>query len=298
MKKLLSILLLLASCTIIFSCGGKAEKKEYTICISSSVEGVENDAMRQGLVTELKKLGLVEDQNVHYYYASAEGNADYAKQIVDEFSTKYNPDIFVTIGTVSTRVTSENFKEKPIVFLGVPNAEKLGYCDGDGNPTSNLTGVVDAHLIEEHLDYIAKNHKDVKKIGVIYTALNDLAVYEIDFLKFFATAVGIDIIPINIQKDADVETAVNTILPRVDAITLVHDNIVNRNVKTVVDKAKEAGKLVFGVTHSHNDAGAEVPTLRDYLLVGEDGAHQIKEILVDGKKVKDIKVLLEDFRVK
>ena len=177
MKKVLVSILTFALLIFTFSCGKKETKvgektfdvsKNYTICINSSVEGSEFDSMRKGFVIGLRDLGLVEDINVTYHYANAEGNLSYATQIADAFKEK-NPDLFVTIGNTSTKAISEKYQDVPIVFLGVANAAQLGYCDADGKPTGNMTGVADSHLFEEHLSFITKNYPNVKKIGVIYT---------------------------------------------------------------------------------------------------------------------------------
>ena len=305
MKKKLVVLATFALLFFTFSCGKKETKvgerlfdvsKNYTICINSSSEGAESDSMRKGFVVGLRDLGLVEDINVTYHYANAEGNPSYASQIADVFKEK-NPDLFVTIGNISTMETSKKFSDIPIVFLGVANAERLGYCDADGKPTKNLTGVVDSHLIEEHLDFIVKNYPEVKKIGVIYTAENPLARFDIDYLKFYATGFGVDIYTVSIQKEEDIDKALDNILPKVDALTLVYDNTVNKGVPKIISRAKAENKLVFGSTAAHKDAGAEVPTIRDYSLVGEAGADLAKQILVDGKPVSELNVKQVNFRV-
>lgn len=304
MKKLLVIIASFALLIFTFSCGKKETtvgerifdvSKNYTICINSSDEGAEFDSMRKGLVVGLRDLGLVEDINVTYHYANAEGNQSFASQIADAFKEK-NSDLFVTIGNISTMATSEKFSDIPIVFLGVANAERLGYCDSEGNPTKNLTGVVDSHLIEEHLDFITKNYPEVKKIGVIYTAENPLAQFDIDYLKFYATGFGVDVYTVSIQKEDDIDKALDNILPKVDALTLVYDNNVNKAVPKIINRANVDKKVVFGSTAAHKDAGAEVATIRDYSLVGEAGAKLAKEILVDGKKVSDVKVVAVNFK--
>ena len=297
MKKVLSIIISILLLATLFSCGGKEEKGNFTICINSSDESAESIAMRKGLVTGLKNMGLIEGENVTYHSASAEGNEDYAKQIVDEFSSKYKPDLFVTIGSISTKATYDNFKDKPIVFLGVANADRLGYFDENGKPTANMTGVIDSLLVEEHLDYISKNHPNVKKLGVIYNEKNDYAKYEIEYLRFNATAFDIDIKTVSIRNATDIDKALDAILPGVDAITLVHDGMVDSVAKNIVDNAKAAGKAVFGVTSAHKEVRADVSTLRDYIIVGEDGAKLVKEILVDKKNPKDVQVIVENFRV-
>ncbi len=305
MKKTLITILTFVLLVFTFSCGKKETtvgertfdvSKNYTICINSSDEGAEFDSMRKGFVVGLRDLGLVEDINVTYHYANAEGNPNFADQIVDAFKEK-KPDMFVTIGNVSTMATSKKIDDIPIVFLGVANAERLGYCDSDGTPSKNVTGVVDSHLIEEQLSFIKSNYSNVKRIGVIYTANNALAQYDIDYLKFYATSVGIDVYTVSIQKEADLDKALDNIMPKVDALVLTYDSNVDKNVSKVIDRAKNENKVVFGSTSVHKDAGAEVATIRDYSLVGEAGATLAKQILVDGKSISEAKVVAVNFKV-
>lgn len=305
MKKLSIMLLAFALMISIISCGKKETtvgertfdiSKNYTICINSSDEGAEFDSMRKGFVVGLRDLGLVEDINVTYHYANAEGNPNFADQIVDAFKEK-KPDMFVTIGNVSTMATSKKIDDIPIVFLGVANAERLGYCDSDGTPSKNVTGVIDSHLIEEQLSFISNNYSNVKRIGVIYTADNELALYDIDYLKFYATGYGIDVYTVSIQKEEDIDKALDNIMPKVDALLLTYDSNVDRAVSKVMARANSEKKVVFGSTSVHKTAGAEVATLRDYSLVGETGAKLAKEILVDGKNINEVKVLAVNFKV-
>lgn len=305
MKKILVSILTFALLVFTFSCGKKETKvgertfdvsKNYTICINSSDEGAEFDSMRKGFVVGLRDLGLVEDINVTYHYANAEGNPNFADQIVDAFKEK-KPDMFVTIGNVSTMATSKKIDDVPIVFLGVANAERLGYCDTDGTPSKNVTGVVDSHLIEEQLSFITNNYSNVKRLGVIYTADNALAQYDIDYLKFYATGLGIDIYTVSIQKEEDIDRALDNIMPKVDALLLTYDSNVDKAVSRVIARANSESKVVFGSTSVHKEAGAEVATIRDYSLVGEAGAKLAKEILVDGKNISEVKTVAVDFRV-
>ena len=125
---------------------------------------------------------------------------------------------------------------------------------------------------------------------------NSLSEFFVDYFKFYATSYGIDIYTVAIKKADDVQLAVNNILTKVDAITLIPDNIVDTKANEVVTTVKNAKKEVFGMGPTHKSAGAEVAVERDYRLVGEKAATLAKEILVDGKKVKDVKVITEDFK--
>lgn len=304
MRKILLILVSISLIIFTFSCGKKEASvgirtfdvsKNYNICISSSVDSAEFDAMRKGFVVGLKDLGLVEDINVTYHYENAKGNESYARQIADAFKEK-KPDLLVTLGTTATEAIKVKFDKTPIVFLAVSNADRLGYCDAEGNPKANLTGVIDSQLFEEQFDFIQKYYTDVKKLGIIFTSGNSLSEFFVDYFKFYATSYGIDIYTVAIKKADDVNAAINNILPKVDAITLIPDDIVNAKAKEIVTAVKNAKKAVFGITSDHKAAGAEVAVERDYRLVGEKAATLAKEILVDGKKVKDVKVIKEDFK--
>ena len=305
MKKKISIFILMTLLFSTVSCEKKETKigtktfdisKNYNICISSSVDSIEFDTMRKGFVVGLKDLGLVEGINATYHYENAKSKDNYASQIAEAFVEK-NPDLLVGIGETATKALKDKFNKTPIVFIAVPNAEKLKYCDEDGNPTSNLTGVIDSQLYEEQLDYISKNYTQVKKLGIINTAISDLSQYYIDYFKFYAMSYNIDIYTVSIKKSEDINTALNSILPKVDAITLIPDNIVDQHLSEVINVAKNANKYVFGVNTTHKNAGADVAIERDYRLVGEKAAELAKQILVDGKKVKDLKVVTVDYKV-
>ena len=305
MKKFIKILCVMSIMTIIFSCGKKEVQvgsktfdtsKTYTIAISQSAEKKTLDDMRKGLVIGLKNLGLLEDVNLTYTYENAKDNMSFAEQIADAYS-KNDADVIVTIGEKSTVAMSEKIKDRPIVFVGVGNAERLSYADGNGIPKGNVTGVIDSHLIEERLKFIQDNYENVKKLGIIYNANDNLAKYDVDYFKFDATAYNIDIYTVSVTKDEDIDKAIDTILPKVDAIALVTDFMVDNHTADIVKKVNAAGKIVFGDTEEHKNAGAIVATSRDYLLVGEKAAELVKSILVDNKKVNEITIEKVDFKI-
>ena len=64
----------------------------------------------------------------------------------------------------------------------------------------------------------------------------------------------------------------------------------------MVDATKAANKEAFGIGTTHKNAGAHVAVERDYRIVGEKASELAKEILVDGKKVRDVKTVKVDFK--
>ena len=270
--------------------------KNYVIAISQRAEKQSLDSMRKGFVVGMKDLGFLEDVNVTYMYENAKNNLSFAEQIADAYKER-TIDLIVTIGETSTVAMADKIKDVPIVFVGVANAERLSLIDGDNNPTANVTGVIDSHLINERLNYIALNHPEIKKLGIIYNSDNKLAQYDVDFFKFNATAHDIDIYTVSIKKADDIDKALDNLLPKVDAIALVTDYMVDDVAGRIVERTKQDGKEVFGDTDEHTAIGAEVVTGRDYQLVGIKAAELAASIIKGEKGIKEIKAENISFRI-
>ena len=299
-NKFIRALIVLCLVASLFACAKKEVQvgtktfdasKTYTIAIAQSAEKETLDSMRSGLVIGMKDLGYLEDVNLKYVYENAKNNVNFAGQIADNFSES-DADVIVTIGNATTIAMCEKEKEKPIVFIGVGDADRLGLTSN----YENVTGVIDSHLVEERLNFINVNYPDVKRIGIIFNAEDKLAQYDVDYFKFVATAYDIDIYTVSIKRTEDIGKALDNIMPKVDAIALVTDFMIDEVVDDIVDRAKTDGKVVFGDTDEHMKKGAEVLTSRDYQLVGKKGAEIIDKIL-KGEKAKDIKAEVVNFRV-
>lgn len=305
-KKIITILTISMLLLVFASCAKKEVEvegktydtsKNYTIAISQSADKKTFDSMRKGFVTGMKKLGYLEDVNVTYKYENASGNKSFAEQIADAYSG-LGADLIVTIGDVSTIAMADKIKDTPIVFVGVGDAERLGFSDQNGSSlVSNMTGVIDSHLISERLKYINTNYPDIKRLGIIYEADNVMSKYDIDYFKFNATAYDIDIYTVSIKKMDQIDAALNEILPKVDAIALLNDYMVDSVASTVIERAESEGKEVFGDTDEHHEQGAIVTTSRDYQLVGEKASELVNAILKENKAPNEVKVETVDFRV-
>ena len=84
---------------------------------------------------------------------------------------------------------------------------------------------------------------------------------------------------------------------------LENGNIERTTLKSFIAKlqrqieVQNENKVVFGSTSTHKNAGAEVAIIRDYALVGEEGAKLAKQILVDGKNASELTVKQVNFKV-
>ena len=299
-------MLVIAFALSIASCGKKEVEiagktfdasKTYTIAISQSAEKNALAAIRKGFVIGMKDQGFLEDVNIKYIYENAKGNSNYAGQIADVYKENRDIDVILTIGDIATVAMKEKIEDKPIVFAGVANAERLGFADAESNSmVANMTGVIDSHLIAERLKFINTNYPDVKKLGIIYNSENEMSKFDVDYFKFYATANDIDIYTVSIKRVEDIDKAIDNILPKVDAIALINDYMIDDVADKVITRAKAEGKEVFGDSEEHQALGATVSSTRDYQLVGKKAAKLVVEIIKEDKKAGDLKVELVDFK--
>lgn len=306
-KRILCILVSVSVLISLSSCKSKEVKvgsktfdtsKTYTIAISQSGEKPSYDSMRKGFVIGMKDLGFLEDVNVKYLFENAQNNTNFAEQIADSYKSNSTIDVIVTIGEPSTITMANAVKDKPIVYIGVANAERLGLCDNNNIPKfDNITGVIDYHLFEERLDFITTNFPEITRLGIIYNSDDNMAQYDVDYFKLNATQYNIDIYTVSIKKASDIDRALDNILPKVDGILLLNDNMVDSTIPEIVKKASASNKYVFGDSDDHRFDGVEIGTSRDFQLVGIKGAELVNSIIKEGKSPKDIKVEIVDFKV-
>ncbi len=307
LKRFISIIVVSVMVITLFACAKKEVEisgktfdtsKTYTIAISQSAERKAFESIRKGFVIGMKNLGFLEDVNVVYKYENANANKSFADQIADAYEKEEGIDLILTIGDISTTAMADKVKDIPIVFAGVGNAERLGLIDSEGMPlTSNVTGVVDSHLIAERLSFINLNYPDVKKLGIIYNADDEMSKYDIDYFKFNATAYDIDIYTVSFKRADQIDMALDEIIPKVDALVLLNDYMVDDNIDKVMEKANAAEIDVFGDSDEHLAHDAIVNSSRDYQLVGEESAKIVSEIIKEGKKPDEIKSINVNFKI-
>ena len=306
-KKIINILLVISISSLFFACGNKEVKvgsktfdasKVYTIAISQSGDKSSYDSIRKGFVIGMKDLGFLEDVNVKYLFENAQNNLNFAEQIADSYGSNSQIDVIITIGQPATVAMSNTIKDKPIVFIGVANAERLGLCDNNNLPKiDNITGVIDSHLFEERLNFINTNFPEITKLGIIYNSDDKMAQYDVDYFKFNATQYNIDIYTVSIKKSTDIDKALDNILPKVDGVLLVNDTLVDGTIPEIVKKAAANNKPVFGDSDDHRLAGVEIGTSRDFQLVGIKGAELVNKIIKEEKSPKDINIETVNFKI-
>ena len=297
-KTLIAPILLSAT---LLGCGNTAESDEYGdpvatadiphVAVTQIVEHPALDAVRDGLQDKLKEEGFDEaDSSLKWTWESAQGQASNAAQIAQKFVGD-NPDLIVAIATPSAQAVVGNTDTIPVVFSAVTDpvsAELVPSLDASGG---TVTGVSDLSPIDEHLALIADMIPDAQSVGVIYNAGESNSVSLVNLFNTEAEAQGFTVEEATVSSSADVATAAESLVGKVDAIYIPTDNTVVSALESVIQVGNDNQLPIFAGDTDSVERGAIATASFDYYEVGRQTGDMAVRIL-SGENPGDMPVEL------
>lgn len=262
-----------------------ASSKAYTIGITQIVSHPALNSAVEGFKQGLADGGIT---NVTYDEQNAEGDISTASSIAQKFANE-NLDLILGVATPTSQAVVKAITDKPIVFTAVTDPVGAGLVTDATAPSANVTGVSDMLPMAPTMELIKQIVPDVKNLGVLYNAGESNSVFLIKEQKKAAEAAGINVVEATASNSSEVKAAADSLVGRVDAISVLTDNTVVSALESVV-KVAQANKipLIAGDTDSV-DRGAIAAYAFDYKDLGVQAGAMAAEIL-KGKAVKDLPV--------
>lgn len=138
------------------------------MAITAIVEHPALDAVRKGVLDELKAQGFEEGKNLTVDFQSAQGSTANAAQIAKKFAGD-NPDVIVAIATPSAQSVVAATKTIPVVYSAVTDPVAAKLVSSWEPSGTNVTGVSDELPLEPQIDLMKKIVPTVKNIGYVYS---------------------------------------------------------------------------------------------------------------------------------
>ncbi len=219
---------------------------------------------------------------------NAEGDMATTAQIAQKFAGE-NLDLILGVATPTTQAVVKADTTTPIVFTAVTDPVGAGIVADPAAPAANVTGVSDMLPVQPHLDLIKEIVPNVKTIGVLYNAGESNSVFLVKAEKAAAAKMGIKIVEATASKSSEVQAAAQSLVGRVDAISVLTDNTVVSALESVV-KVADQNKipLIAGDTDSVK-RGAVAAYAFNYKDLGIQTGDMAARILT-GTPIKDIPV--------
>lgn len=235
---------LLVTALSAFAVSALAQDKVQNVAITAIVEHPALDTIRQGVIEELAREGFVEGKNIKIDFQSAQGSSATAAQIARKFVGD-KADLIIPITTPSAQPVVAATKTIPVVFSGVTDpvgAKLVKSWDASG---TNVTGVSDHRPIEPQLSLIKTVVPNLTALGYVYSAGEANSVSVLKELETTAKNAGIKIVPVAVQRSADIGTATRSLNGKVQAIYIGEDNAVVSAYEALHKAALEAKLPVF-----------------------------------------------------
>jgi putative ABC transport system substrate-binding protein len=276
---MLMVVGLLAGC-VKAEATGDAAVKPIEIGITQIVEHPSLDEIRQGIIDQLEVEGYRDGQEIHIDFQNAQGAIENTQMIAQEFQSQ-KKDVIVAITTPSAQAMKNVIEGIPVVFSAVTDPEGAGLI-GPG-----MTGVSNLTPIESQFDLFKTLLPEVKTIGMVYNTAEANSVFLMERAKKKAEELGYKMEVAVITSTNEVGLALDQLLPKVDMLYSVQDNMVASAFPVVVQKANEAGVPIIGTVQAFVDQGAVAMDNASDYEVGLQTGKMLARIL-EGANVDDL----------
>ncbi|MGX3066115.1 ABC transporter substrate-binding protein [Ursidibacter arcticus] len=246
---------LLISALSLFSVASIAQEKLHNVAITAIVEHPALDTIRQGVVEELAREGFVDGKNIKIDFQSAQGSTATAAQIARKFVGD-KADIIIPITTPSAQPVVAATRSIPIVFSGVTDPVAAKLVKSWEPSGTNVTGISDHKDIEPQLSLIQTLVPNLKAVGYVYSAGEVNSAIVLDELKEAAKKANIQVVPVAVQRSADIGTAARSLNGKVQAIYISEDNAVVSAYEALHKAALEAKIPVIAADKDTVERGA------------------------------------------
>ena len=285
MKKIISILTLLAVSVLIVGCANKKEEakteKVYKIGVSQIVEHPALDDAKKGFEDAIKKSGL----KVEFDDKNANKDMSAQTMIMQQFKNDKKDLVFAISTPTAQAAMAQIDPATPIVFSSVSDPTGAGLVG-----KSNITGTSGVPEIESNLKLIKEAFPNAKKIGVLYNTSEQNSVVQVKMLKELAPKYGFEVIAESSTNANEMVSALAKISKEIDVFYAIQDSTLVTYFKNLSEKMNEQKIPIIGSNEVFTNLGGLISQGTTDYQIGYRAGEMAVEILKNGKKPSDIKI--------
>ncbi len=233
------------------------------IAVTAIVEHPALDAVREGVIDELKESGLVQGTDFEVRFQSAQGSMNTAVSIAKHFLS-IDPTVVVAISTPSAQACVNVMKEIPVVFSAVTDPIAASLINDFGLNSGNVVGISDMTPVLTQFRLIKLINPDIQKVGIIFNPGETNSVVLTDFAKDACDELGMELIEITGSTAPEIISSLNALISDVEALYVGTDNTAASSIKSIgniarnnkvpliaadIDVARGGGLLGFGFNY-------------------------------------------------
>lgn len=181
-------------------------------------------------VQRLRELGWHEGRNLRVEVRWAEGRRERFAEIAAEF-VRLKVDVIVTYATPAVLAAKMATSSIPIVFAASSDPVENGLVTNLSHPGGNVTGLSSqtGELAGKRIEILREMVPTLRRLAVIGNVTAPNIVIEMRNVAAATRALSVEYIPLEIERAADIDTAIAGVTGRADALYVALDPVINTN---------------------------------------------------------------------
>ena len=216
------------------SAAATTSDKTYKIGVLQYVQHDALDASNEGFFAALDDLGVKYDADQQ----NAAGEASSCQTIAETLVNNGN-DLIFAIATPAAQSVAGTTADIPILLTAVTDPAESGLVESNDAPGGNVTGTSDLTPVTEQIDLLKELIPDAKTVGVLYCSAESNSVLQADMAKKACKAAGLEAADYTVSSSNEIQTVVESMIGKVDAIYAPTDNMIAAGMATVAMIANE-----------------------------------------------------------
>ena len=240
-------------------------------------------------VARLRELGWIEGSTVAIEYRWSQGRTERYAEIAAEF-VRLKVDVIVTVGS-AVPIVRQATAAIPIVFAVAIDPVGSGLVASLAQPGGNVTGLsIQANeLAGKRLEFARALVPRLHRLAIMFNVGNAQPVLEMGETQAAARMLGLEVVPLVIQRAEDIAPAFQALKTRADAMYVAVDQLMVANRASILASALSARLPTIFSTRDFVKAGALMSYGPSFSDLFRRAAEYVDKIL-HGTKPGDIPV--------
>jgi putative ABC transport system substrate-binding protein len=240
-------------------------------------------------VARLRELGWTDGSTVAIEYRWSQGRTERYAEIAAEF-VRLKVDVIVTVGS-AVPIVRQATASIPIVFAVAIDPVGSGLVASLSHPGGNVTGLsIQANeLAGKRLEFARELVPGLHRLAIMFNVGNAQPVLEMGETQAAARMLGLEVVPLVIQRSEDINSAFQALKTRADALYIAVDQLIVANRTSILSSALAAQLPTIFSTRDFVKGGALMSYGPSYTERFGHAADYVDKIL-RGAKPSDLPV--------
>lgn len=262
-----------------------AEGETYKIGVIQLVQHDALDKANEGFFDALDEAGIQYEADQQ----NASGDQANCLTIAEKLVNDGN-DLILAIATPAAQAVAGVTSEIPILLTSVTDPAESGLVNDNAAPGVNVSGTSDLTPVKEQIDLLQQILPEAKHIGLLYCSAESNSELQINMAKEACDAAGITYEEYTVPSSNEIQSVVESMVGKVDAIYTPTDNTIAAGMATVAMIANDNGIPTICGESGMVQAGGLATYGIDYYELGRLTGEQAIEILVNGADIASMPI--------